>query len=309
MKIIYEHRTKQGEKMNFNNIIGNEHIKELLNKTIKNSTLTHSYLFIGTEGIGKKLFAKEFAKSILCLEEEKPCNNCKACIEFETSNNPDYFEIDTQENSIKIEEIRQMQSKIAEKPIISNKKVYIINDSEKMTKEAQNCLLKTLEEPPEYITIILITSNENMILNTIKSRCTKIVFNKIEDEKLSKYLKENYKFENITKSMLKAYSGSIKKALEMNEKKEIYEELDKYFYNIENYKIIDVLNKIECLYKNKENIQEMLEYINTILFEKSKTEAKYLQYIENVEQTKQKIKINANYDMTIDNLLLKIWRD
>lgn len=294
--------------MNFNNIIGNEHIKELLNKTIENKTLTHSYLFIGTEGIGKKIFAKEFAKSILCLEEkEKPCNKCKACIEIETSNNPDFFEIDTQENSIKIDEIRQMQSKIAEKPIISNKKVYIINDSEKMTKEAQNCLLKTLEEPPEYITIILITSNENMILNTIKSRCTKIIFNKIEDEVLFKYLKENYKFENITQNMLKAYSGSIKKALQMNEKKEIYEELHKYFYNIENYKIIDVLNKIECLYKNKENIQEMLEYINTILFEKSKTETKYLKYIENVEQTKQKIKINANYDMTIDKLLLKIW--
>lgn len=294
--------------MNFNNIIGNEHIKDLLNKTIKNSTLTHSYLFIGQEGIGKKLFAKEFAKSILCLEEkEKPCNKCKACIEFETSNNPDFFEIDTKENSIKIEEIRLMQSKIAEKPIISNKKVYIINDSEKMTKEAQNCLLKTLEEPPEYITIILITSNENMILNTIKSRCTKIVFNKIEDEILSKYLKENCKFENITKNMLKAYSGSIKKALEMNEKKEIYEQLDKYFYNIENYKIIDVLNKIECLYKNKENIQEMLEYISTILFTKAKEKTEYLKYIENVEQTKQKIKLNANYDMTIDNLLLKIW--
>lgn len=293
--------------MNFNNIIGNEHIKDLLNKTIKNKTLTHSYLFIGQDGIGKKLFAKEFAKSILCLEEEKPCNKCKACIEFETSNNPDFFEIDTKENSIKIEEIRLMQSKIAEKPIISNKKVYIINDSEKMTKEAQNCLLKTLEEPPEYITIILITSNENMILNTIKSRCTKIVFNKIEDEILSKYLKENCKFENITKNMLKAYSGSIKKALEMNEKKEIYEQLDKYFYNIENYKIIDVLNKIECLYKNKENIQEMLEYISTILFTKAKEKIEYLKYIENVEQTKQKIKINANYDMTIDNLLLKIW--
>lgn len=294
--------------MNFSNIIGNEHIKDLLNKTIKNKTTMHSYLFIGQEGIGKKLFAKEFAKALLCLEEqEKPCNECKACIEFETSNNPDFFEIDTQENSIKIDEIRLMQSKIAEKPIISNKKVYIINDSEKMTKEAQNCLLKTLEEPPEYITIILITSNENMILNTIKSRCTKIVFDKIEDETLSKYLKENYKFEDISENMLKAYSGSIKKALEINKNKDIYVELDKYFYHIEDYKIIDVLNRIECLYKNKENIQEMLEYINTVLFTKVKTEIKYLKYIEYVEQTKQKIKVNSNYDMTIDNLLLKIW--
>lgn len=293
--------------MNFSQIIGNEPIKQLLTKTIKNKTNIHSYLFIGQEGIGKSLFAKEFAKALLCLEEEKPCNKCKACIEFETSNNPDYNEITTQENSIKIEQIRLMQSKVAEKPIISNKKIYIINDSEKMTKEAQNCLLKTLEEPPEYITIILITSNESMILNTVKSRCTKINFNPIEDNILKKYLEEKQGFQNITQSMLKAYSGSIKKAIEMNEKKEIYTELDKYFCNIENYKIVDVLNKIECLYKNKENIQEMLDYINTILFEKAKTNIKYIQHIEQIEKTKQKIKQNANYDMTIDNLLLNIF--
>lgn len=294
--------------MNFNHIIGNEPIKQLLTKTIENKTNTHSYLFIGPEGIGKKLFAKEFAKAILCIEEkEKPCNKCKACIEFETSNNPDYNEITTEENSIKIEQIRLMQSKVAEKPIISNKKVYIIDDSEKMTKEAQNCLLKTLEEPPEYITIILITSNESQILNTVKSRCTKINFNPIENNALKKYLEQTYNFQNITQNMLKAYSGSIKKALEMNEKKEIYEELDKYFYNIEKLQIIDVLNKIECLYKSKENIKEMLEYINTILFEKAKTNTKYIEYIQQVEQTKQKIKLNANYDMTIDNLLLNIF--
>ena len=293
--------------MNFSQIIGNEPIKQLLTKTIKNKTNIHSYLFIGQEGIGKSLFAKEFAKALLCLEEEKPCNKCKACIEFETSNNPDYNEITTEENSIKIEQIRLMQSKVAEKPIISNKKIYIINDSEKMTKEAQNCLLKTLEEPPEYITIILITSNESMILNTVKSRCTKINFNPIEDNILKQYLEEKQGFQNITENMLKAYSGSIKKAIEINNKKEIYTELDKYFYNIENYQIVDVLNKIECLYKNKENIQEMLEYINTILIEKAKTNTKYIEYINQIEKTKQKIKLNANYDMTIDNLLLNIF--
>lgn len=294
--------------MNFNHIIGNEPIKQLLTKTIQNKTNTHSYLFIGQEGIGKQLFAKEFAKAILCLEEkEKPCNKCKACIEFETSNNPDYNEITTEENSIKIEQIRLMQSKIAEKPIISNKKVYIINDSEKMTKEAQNCLLKTLEEPPEYITIILITSNESQILNTVKSRCTKINFSPIENGILKKYLEQTHNFQNITENMLKVYSGSIKKALEINENQEIYNELDKYFYNIEKLKIIDVLNKIECLYKNKENIKEMLEYINVILLEKAKTNTQYIEYIQQVEQTKQKIKLNANYDMTIDNLLLNIF--
>ena len=288
--------------MNFQNIIGNEQIKELLNKTIKNKTITHSYLFVGPVGIGKKLFAKEFAKAILCLDENnKPCNKCKSCIEFDTSNNPDYYEIDTEENSIKIDEIRMLQSKTLEKPIISNKKIYIINDSEKMTKEAQNCLLKTLEEPPEYITMILITSNESNILNTIKSRCTKINFNPIENKKIEEFLNEKYGIKT------KSYFGSIKKAIEMNEKQEIYTELNKYFNNIENYTILDVLNKIESLYKNKEDIQEMLEYINTLLFEKAKKNAKYINYIHYVEEAKQRIKLNANYDMTIDNLLLKIF--
>ena len=81
-----------------------------------------------------------------------------------------------------------MQEKVVEKPIISPKKVYIINDAELMTKEAQNCLLKTLEEPPEYVIIILIVSNESKLLNTVKSRCVKIEFSKLTNEEINNYL-------------------------------------------------------------------------------------------------------------------------
>ena len=93
--------------------------------------------------------------------------------------------------SIKIEQIRYMQEKIAEKPIASNKKVYISNNSDTMTKEAQNCLLKTLEEPPEYAVIILVLANENNMLNTIKSRCTKIMFNPLSKEEIIHYFNSN----------------------------------------------------------------------------------------------------------------------
>ena len=93
--------------------------------------------------------------------------------------------------SIKIEQIRYMQEKIAEKPIASNKKVYIINNSDTMTKEAQNCLLKTLEEPPEYAVIILVLANENNMLYTIKSRCTKIMFNPLSKEEIIHYFNSN----------------------------------------------------------------------------------------------------------------------
>lgn len=178
-----------------------------------------------------------------------------------------------------------------------------------MTKEASNCLLKTLEEPPSYITIILTGISESMFLNTIKSRCTKILFNKIEDEKLKKYLEEQYNFKNITPNMLKVFDGSIEKAITINEKKEMYEQVEDIFSQIEKFNILDVLNKLDVLYKNKEDIYNILDYINVILFNKSKKQPKYLKYIDAVEQTKKSIRANNNYDMSIDNLLYKMWEE
>ena len=103
---------------------------------------------------------------------------------------------------VKIEQIREIQRKIAEKPIISNQKVYIINDADTMTTEAQNCLLKTLEEPPEYITIILICSNENKLLGTIKSRCTRLYFEKLTNEDVEKYININYPNDQVNGEIL-----------------------------------------------------------------------------------------------------------
>ena len=294
--------------MSFDNLIGNEEIKKILTNTIQNNKILHSYLFIGPEGIGKKLFAKEFAKGILC-NEQKACNNCKSCVQFDTNNNPDFYQIDNGEESIKIEQIRLMQTKILEKPIVSTRKVYIINGADKMTKEAQNCLLKTLEEPPEYITIILIGSNESLFLNTIKSRCTKIIFNPIEDDILRQYLEKEYNLLEISQRRMSAFGGSIKKAIEITGKDEMYQKIDDIFYHIEELNILDVLKKADFLYKSKEDIYDILEYINVILYNRLKEHVEYLKNIEYVEETKKKIKANNNYDMTIDNLLFKIWEE
>ena len=166
--------------MSFENIIGNKKIKSEFIDNIKNNTLSHSYLFVGQEGIGKKLFAKELAKMALCLNNKTENDNCSSCVKFDSGNNPDFVLIEPDGNSIKIAQIREMQENVYTKSIVSRKKVFIINDSDKMTEEAQNSLLKTLEEPPEYIMIILITANENKLLNTIKSRCLKISFNNLE---------------------------------------------------------------------------------------------------------------------------------
>lgn len=296
--------------MNFNELIGNEKIKQNLIKILNNHNISHSYMFIGTKGIGKKLFAKEFAKGILCTSNEiKPCDKCKSCLEFVNNNNPDYYEINLQEDesSIKIDDIRQMQKKVQELPIVSDRKVYIIDDSELMTSEAQNCLLKTLEEPPNFVTIILIVSNENKILTTIKSRCLKIYFNNLTHEELVKYINNNLNTSEFSNNMIEACGGSIGKTKQIFENKEIYSELDKIFNNVENYKLTDVMSKLDILYKSKNEIQDILDYLNTAFIKKAKQDIKYIDYIKYVEETKKNILSNCNYDMSIDNLLFKIF--
>lgn len=292
----------------FEKIIGNDNKKQQLKKSIENNQISHSYLFIGIEGIGKKLLATEFAKAILCLGDNKYCNNCKSCIEFDGNNNPDFLYIEPDGNSLKIEQIREMQKKVQEKPIISNKKVYIINDADKMTLEAQNSLLKTLEEPPEFATIILIGTNENAFLATIKSRCMIIHFNQIADNKMIEYL-NSQGIENITKNMLELFQGSIGKALELKDKQEEYLKIEKMIENISNYDLIDVTKNAEILYQTKDEIMEMLDYINIILLRLSKNNVKYTNCIKIVENTKKRLKQNSNYDMCIDNMLFNMWEE
>ena len=294
----------------FNNILGNEETKKILENTIKTQNISHSYMFIGQDGIGKFMIAKEFAKAILCQGEQKPCNTCESCIKFNGENNPDIQIIDEiEEKSIKTETIKEMVKGVYEKPIEGSRKVYIINDSQKMTKEAQNSLLKTLEEPPEYVVIILITENENLLLNTIKSRCTKIKFNPLKDNEIIKILKEKYDYKEVTENMLEIAGGSVTHALSVQGKEEIFSEIKTIFSNLEKINIIDLLNKKDLVFKDKDNIYEILDYINIILFNKIKENIKYTNCIKIVEETKDRLKKNSNYDMTIDNLLLKVWEE
>ncbi|CDB32733.1 aAA ATPase [Clostridium sp. CAG:575] len=291
----------------FEQILGNKKITEQLTNSIKIGNISHSYLFLGTQGIGKKMIAKEFAKMILCTSEDKYCGVCKSCIEFDTDNNPDFSIIEPDGNSIKIDQIREFQKKVSEKPIISQRKVYIINDSDKMTVEAQNCLLKTLEEPPEFVTIILVGTNENAFLSTIKSRCMILHFEEISEEEILKYLEENYQIKINSQIMIKAFQGSIGKAIELKDKQEQYEKIENLIYGLEKMDVVDLVNKAEFLYSSKDDKTEIWDYMEVILMNIAKTSNKYAQTIEIVEQTKKRLAANANYDMSIDNMLFKIW--
>ncbi len=279
----------------FSDIIGNDKLKKELIHSVEINKTSHSYLFIGTEGIGKKLIAEEFAKMLLAVKD--------------TENSPDFSIIEPDGNSIKIEQIREFQKKVSEKPIISNKKVYIINDSDKMTVEAQNCLLKTLEEPPEFVTIILIGSNENSFLSTIKSRCMILHFEKISDEQIQKYLQDNHQTEINSKIMLEACQGSIGKALEIKDKQELYQNTEQVVNSLERKDKIDILNMSDFIYKSKDDKLEILNYMNVLFINLAKINSKYADCIAIVEETKRRLQTNANYDMCIDNLLLSLWEN
>lgn len=284
----------------FEKIIGNKAIKEMLAKSIKNDTTSHSYLFVGIQGIGKKMIATEFAKNILGLE---------TATEFDGNNHPDFMCVEPDGNRIKIEQIRLLQKKITEKPILSNKKVYLIDDADTMTTEAQNCLLKTLEEPPEFATIILIGSQEDAFLTTIKSRCMILHFQPIKEEEMKSYLESNYGMANLTQSHLDRFQGSIGKAILLKDKQEEYQKIETMIEGLARKDLIELIQLAEPLYKAKEEIFELLEYINIVLLKQAKTNYLYTNCIKIVENTKKRLKQNGNYDMCIDNLVFNMWEE
>ena len=167
-------------------------------------------------------------------------------------------------------------------------------------------MLKTLEEPPEYATIILTTANEAKLLNTIKSRCMKVSFKEISEKELQKKVEEIL---NVVpeKELISKSQGSLGRAIQMHEQKELYFQVDQVLRNLEKEDIIENLNNSEILYKSKENIREILDYIEVYLY--NTKEIQKLNCIQYVEETKKRIIANSNYDMCIDYLLLNMLRE
>ena len=288
--------------MSFNSILGNNKIKDFLNKSAESGKVSHSYLFVGIDGIGKELFAIEFARKLLCLNGEEN-EDCPSCIKLKTNNHPDFEIIENDSGSIKIDQIRNAQETIAQKPIVSSKKIYIIKDSDTMTIEAQNCLLKTLEEPPEYAIIILLSSNESKLLTTVKSRCMKINFETLSYDEIRTFIYKEFN-QNVDDNLIKLCEGSIGKAIELQKNKDIYISINNLLDKIEKEDLIDFINDGDVLYKQKEMIKEILEYMNIYLYNSNKENC-----IKYVEDTKKRLLSNSNYDMTIDYLLIRMWEE
>lgn len=283
----------------FENLVGNEKVKEYLNSTIENKNISHSFMFVGKPGIGKKQFAHQYAEMIMCLQDGKCDGNsvkCDSCVKFEGNANPDYAEILPDGKTLKIEQVRNLQARIVEKPITSRRKVYVIDDADLMSEESQNCLLKTLEEPPEYAVIILIVSNESRILPTIKSRCVIIKFQPLTSKEIKQVKPE------LSDDLIQLLEGSLQNAENIEQKKEQYAQLLNIVNVLENKQLVEVFNSADLLYKGKDDIITLLEYLNLIFFSRNEINA-----IPIIEKTKKKILANNNYDMTIDYCLMNIW--
>ena len=132
-------------------------------------------------------------------------------------------------------------------------------------------------------------------------------FEEISEEEILKYLEENYQIKINSQIMIKAFQGSIGKAIELKDKQEQYEKIENLIYGLEKMDVVDLVNKAEFLYSSKDDKTEILDYMEVILMNIAKTSNKYAQTIEIVEQTKKRLAANTNYDMSIDNMLFKIW--
>lgn len=289
------------------NIIGHEKVKTKLEKVIKSNSVSHAYLFSGKDGIGKKTLAIEFAKSVMCNESTNfdYCGNCESCLTFESGN--DFKIISPTKNVIKVDEIRDFCGELFLKPTKTSHKVFIIDDAECMNEQAQNALLKVLEEPPLYATIILITSNKEKLLNTIKSRVVDVQFDFLSNEEIKKILdSRNIEY---AEDAIKYANGSLKKALDFvnDEFFDIAKEVAKLLETKDFLAVNRKFEEIKADKKLKPNIAMILEKAMQIFFMKFRNEKNYdYTNIEKLEETIQKIKRNANVDLALDSLMVEL---
>lgn len=325
---------------NFKDIIGQQQIKNHLQTAIKQNNISHAYIINGETGSGKKTLTEAIAQTIQCenrIDGIDSCENCKSCIQAKSHNHPDIKYITHEKASISIDDIReQLNNDISIKPYSSTHKIYIIPDANKMTEQAQNALLKTIEEPPEYVVIILITNNVSSLLPTIQSRCITLNIKPLSNSEIAEYLTSHLRLEPERARIAAGFcQGNMGKAIRFassEDFQEMKEQLLTLLKSIDTMSVPDIVNTIRNFSKHKNNINDYLDlmllwYRDVLMFKVTK-DTNLLLYqgeyksiskqastngyedlekiISAIDKAKMRLEANVNFEVTMELLVLTL---
>lgn len=324
--------------MNFNQIVGHRDVIDYLQKGIKEDKLSHAYILSGEKGSGKKTLAGIFAATLQCEEKgEEPCGTCKSCMQAQSGNHPDIRWVTHEKASIGVDDIRsQINNDIDIKPYSSPYKIYIVPEGEKMTEQAQNALLKTIEEPPHYAVVILLTENSNGFLQTILSRCVSLPLKPVSPLLIKNFLMGQYHIPDYQAELSANFSqGNVGKAIRYassDEFAELKKETVHILKHVDEMKTYEIMHYIKNLAERKKDIYDYLDlillwYRDVLLFKVTRDPngllfadelhsisqqagEKEYEAIENilqaVEKAKVRLRANVNFDTAMELMIFAI---
>ena len=321
----------------FQDILGHEMIKDHFRKAIENHKVSHAYILAGEEGMGRKSLANAFAMTLLCVKGLKePCMECHSCKQMLSDNHPDVIHVTHEKpGSIGVDDIRkQINDTIMIKPYSSYYKIYMVDEAEKMTVQAQNALLKTIEEPPSYAVIILMTTNPDAFLPTILSRCIQLKLKPLRDYVVKGYLVEKLGVPVEKAEVYAAFArGNLGKAIHIassEEFGELYRAVLTLLKNIKNMDLPALLEFIKKLQEDHLDINECLDFMqlwyrdilmykvtkdmNLLIFkDEYKTVSEICSHssyegleavLEAIDKAKQRLDANVNTELALELMLL-----
>lgn len=323
----------------FKDVVGHKDILKYISSAVENNRVSHAYILNGERGSGKKMLANLFAMTLLCeTGDNEPCGKCHSCKQAESGNHPDIIRVTHEKpNSISVDDIRtQVNNTVDIKPYQGPYKVYIIPQADMMTPQAQNAILKTIEEPPSYAVFLLLTENAETLLPTINSRCVMLKLRNIKDTLIKKYLMENLEIPDYKADMCTAFAqGNMGRAIMLansdhfNEIREEAVQLLKHISEMELNEIVAAVKNISVykleitdyldiimiwyrdvlLYKATKEIDKVVfkDQLQSIKEQARKSSYEGIELIlKSLEKAKARLKANVNFDLVMELLFLTI---
>lgn len=321
----------------FADVIGHEQTIEHMKKAIRLHKVSHAYIISGEKGSGKKLLADIFAQTLQCERQgEEPCGVCHSCRQALSGNQPDIIRVTHEKpNSIGVDDVReQLNGDIRIKPYSSPHKIYIVDEAEKLTPQAQNAILKTIEEPPEYAVILLLAANTGMLLPTIRSRCVTLDLKPVDSRLVKKYLMEENEIPEYRADVCTAFAqGNVGKAKRLALSSSFSEMLEHALHLLRHLDELEIDGLIEDLKRintYKLEIQDYLDlltvwYRDVLMFKATQDAGSLIfsgelrsirekavkssyegleRIIKALEKAKLRLNANVNFDLTMELLLL-----